>query len=48
MAYLKKKSLLNEDGEIVQNPTMDPLFAEHESLTVTTASDGVEIGSPLF
>jgi hypothetical protein len=30
--------LLNEDGEIVQNPTMDPLFAEHESLTLATAA----------
>jgi hypothetical protein len=47
MRYLKKMGYLDKEGEIVQNPAQDDLFAESESLsTATECSIAGKIASP--
>ena len=36
MRFLRKKGYLDQDGEVVQNPEADPLFRDHESLSLAS------------
>ena len=38
ITHLIKKGNLNKDGEIVNNPLLDPLFTDSESLNLATSS----------